>query len=92
MFQKSNRILGDYGYGSGGVLAPAAAVGDVSGVRRVLRNGTLLFPPFPPAAFRHDVHGAVYRCLASNAAGRVLSRDSHVRAGERQPSLPRNPL
>ncbi|XP_046394996.1 Down syndrome cell adhesion molecule-like protein Dscam2 isoform X2 [Ischnura elegans] len=71
---------GDYGYGSGGVIAPAAAVGDVAGVRRVLRNGTLLFPPFPPAAFRHDVHGAVYRCLASNAAGRVLSRDSHVRA------------
>ena len=55
---------------------------DVPGVRRVLRNGTLVLLPFPPPAFRQDVHSAAYRCVASNSVGRVLSRDVQVRAGE----------
>jgi len=58
-------------------------VNDVSGVRRVLRNGTLVLLPFPAAAYRQDVHSAAYRCVASNSVGRVLSRDVQVRAGER---------
>lgn len=57
-------------------------VNDVSGVRRVLRNGTLVLLPFPAAAYRQDVHSAAYRCVASNSVGRVLSRDVQVRAGE----------
>ncbi|XP_029678061.1 Down syndrome cell adhesion molecule-like protein Dscam2 [Formica exsecta] len=56
-------------------------VNDVSGVRRVLRNGTLVLLPFPAAAYRQDVHSAAYRCLASNPVGKVLSRDVQVRAG-----------
>ncbi|XP_011638391.1 Down syndrome cell adhesion molecule-like protein Dscam2 isoform X6 [Pogonomyrmex barbatus] len=55
-------------------------VNDVSGVRRVLRNGTLVLLPFPAAAYRQDVHSAAYRCVASNTVGRVLSRDVQVRA------------
>ncbi|KAL6441311.1 hypothetical protein ACFW04_003518 [Cataglyphis niger] len=55
-------------------------VNDVSGVRRVLRNGTLVLLPFPAAAYRQDVHSAAYRCVASNPVGRVLSRDVQVRA------------
>ncbi|XP_053978096.1 cell adhesion molecule Dscam2-like isoform X3 [Hylaeus volcanicus] len=55
-------------------------VNDVPGVRRVLRNGTLVLLPFPAAAFRQDVHSAAYRCVASNSVGRVLSRDVQVRA------------
>ncbi|XP_026827392.1 Down syndrome cell adhesion molecule-like protein Dscam2 isoform X8 [Ooceraea biroi] len=55
-------------------------VNDVSGVRRVLRNGTLVLLPFPAAAYRQDVHSAAYRCVASNSVGRVLSRDVQVRA------------
>ncbi|CAL7944960.1 unnamed protein product [Xylocopa violacea] len=55
-------------------------VNDVTGVRRVLRNGTLVLLPFPAAAFRQDVHSAAYRCVASNSVGRVLSRDVQVRA------------
>ncbi|XP_032686651.1 Down syndrome cell adhesion molecule-like protein Dscam2 isoform X10 [Odontomachus brunneus] len=55
-------------------------VSDVSGVRRVLRNGTLVLLPFPAAAYRQDVHSAAYRCVASNSVGRVLSRDVQVRA------------
>lgn len=56
---------------------------DVSGVRRVLRNGTLVLLPFPAAAYRQDVHSAAYRCVASNTVGKVLSRDVQVRAGKR---------
>ncbi|PSN52809.1 Down syndrome cell adhesion molecule-like protein Dscam2 [Blattella germanica] len=56
-------------------------VGDVHGVRRVLRNGTLILLPFPPAAYRQDIHSTVYRCVASNAVGRIISRDVQVRAG-----------
>ncbi|XP_026669174.1 Down syndrome cell adhesion molecule-like protein Dscam2 isoform X6 [Ceratina calcarata] len=55
-------------------------VNDITGVRRVLRNGTLVLLPFPAAAFRQDVHSAAYRCVASNSVGRVLSRDVQVRA------------
>ncbi|XP_068083857.1 cell adhesion molecule Dscam2 [Anabrus simplex] len=55
-------------------------VGDVHGVRRVLRNGTLILLPFPPAAYRQDIHSTVYRCAASNAVGRIISRDVQVRA------------
>jgi hypothetical protein len=54
---------------------------DVHGVRRVLLNGTLILLPFPPAAYRQDIHSTVYRCVASNAVGRIVSRDVQVRAG-----------
>lgn len=58
------------------------SVGDVGGVRRVLRNGTLVLLPFPAAAYRQDIHNTIYRCVASNNIGRVISRDVQVRAGE----------
>ncbi|XP_074032455.1 Down syndrome cell adhesion molecule 2 isoform X3 [Leptinotarsa decemlineata] len=57
-----------------------SSVGDVSGIRRVLRNGTLFLQPFAAAAYRQDIHSTVYRCVASNAIGRVISRDVQVRA------------
>ncbi|GFG35114.1 hypothetical protein Cfor_12301, partial [Coptotermes formosanus] len=53
---------------------------DVHGVRRVLLNGTLILLPFPPAAYRQDIHSTVYRCVAANAVGRIVSRDVQVRA------------
>ena len=55
---------------------------DVHGVRRVLLNGTLILLPFAPAAYRQDIHSTVYRWVAANAVGRILSRDVQVRAGE----------
>uniref|UniRef100_A0A182YQB5 Ig-like domain-containing protein n=1 Tax=Anopheles stephensi TaxID=30069 RepID=A0A182YQB5_ANOST len=58
------------------------SVGDVGGVRRVLRNGTLVLLPFPAAAYRQDIHSTIYRCVASNTVGRVISRDVQVRAGK----------
>ncbi|KAB0795834.1 hypothetical protein PPYR_09895, partial [Photinus pyralis] len=55
------------------------SVGDVSGIRRVLRNGTLVLLPFAAAAYRQDIHSTVYRCVASNGVGRIISRDVQVR-------------
>ncbi|XP_037907253.1 Down syndrome cell adhesion molecule-like protein Dscam2 isoform X1 [Hermetia illucens] len=56
------------------------SVGDLGGVRRVLRNGTLVLLPFPAAQYRQDIHNTIYRCVASNSVGRVISRDVQVRA------------
>ncbi|XP_045464515.1 Down syndrome cell adhesion molecule-like protein Dscam2 isoform X8 [Harmonia axyridis] len=56
------------------------SVGDVSGIRRVLRNGTLFLQPFSAASYRQDIHSTVYRCVASNTVGRIISRDVQVRA------------
>ncbi|CAH0547661.1 unnamed protein product [Brassicogethes aeneus] len=56
------------------------SVGDVMGIRRVLRNGTLFLQPFAAAAYRQDIHSTVYRCVASNNVGRIISRDVQVRA------------
>uniref|UniRef100_A0A336M1C8 CSON009678 protein n=1 Tax=Culicoides sonorensis TaxID=179676 RepID=A0A336M1C8_CULSO len=56
------------------------SVGDVGGVRRVHRNGTLVLLPFPASAYRQDIHSTIYRCVASNSVGRVISRDVQVRA------------
>lgn len=59
------------------------SVSDVPGVRRVLRNGTLVLLPFSAEAYRQDIHNTVYRCVAQNAVGRIVSRDVQVRAGEK---------
>lgn len=48
----------------------------------LLSNGSLLFHPFNPGAYRHDLHKATYRCAATNSVGRVLSRDVHINAGQ----------
>ncbi|KAJ9580695.1 hypothetical protein L9F63_024127, partial [Diploptera punctata] len=53
----------------------------IAGLRYQLPNGSLTFPAFSAAEFRPDVHRAIYRCVASNALGRVLSRDVRLRAG-----------
>uniref|UniRef100_A0A1I8MHL2 Uncharacterized protein n=1 Tax=Musca domestica TaxID=7370 RepID=A0A1I8MHL2_MUSDO len=62
------------------VHADGTAVTEIHGVRRVLRNGTLVLLPFPAAAYHQDVHNTIYRCVASNSVGRVVSRDVQVRA------------
>lgn len=64
------------------VHADGTAVVEIHGVRRVLRNGTLVLLPFPAAAYHQDVHNTIYRCVASNTVGRIVSRDVQVRAGK----------
>ncbi|KAL9905344.1 Down syndrome cell adhesion molecule 2 isoform 5-T8 [Glossina fuscipes fuscipes] len=62
------------------VHADSTTVTEIHGVRRVLRNGTMVLLPFPAAAYHQDVHNTIYRCVASNSVGRVVSRDVQVRA------------
>lgn len=57
------------------------AVGDVPGLRQVLANGNLVFPPFRAEDYRQDVHAQVYVCMAKNSVGTVISKDVNVRAG-----------
>ena len=50
-------------------------------VRHLLDNGSLYFPPFEADTFRQDLHWAVYKCLASNAVGTIISADLMIKAG-----------
>ncbi|XP_069356508.1 cell adhesion molecule Dscam1 isoform X34 [Maniola hyperantus] len=62
------------------VRADGTAVGDVPGLRQVLPNGNLVFPPFRAEDYRQEVHAQVYACLARNPVGTIHSRDVNVRA------------
>ncbi|XP_035731505.1 Down syndrome cell adhesion molecule-like protein Dscam2 isoform X32 [Vespa mandarinia] len=62
------------------VRGDGTAVGDVPGLRQVLPNGNLVFPPFRAEDYRQEVHAQVYSCLARSPAGSVHSRDVNVRA------------
>ncbi|GFY70443.1 down syndrome cell adhesion molecule-like protein Dscam2 [Trichonephila inaurata madagascariensis] len=55
---------------------------DVVGVRHTRPDGSLVFPPFAAEDFRQGVHDAVYRCVASNIVGSIISREVHVKAGK----------
>lgn len=66
------------------VRADGTTVGDVPGLRQVLPNGNLLFPPFRAKDYRQEVHAQVYACLARNPVGTILSRDVNVRAAVNQ--------
>ncbi|KOX68634.1 Down syndrome cell adhesion molecule-like protein Dscam2 [Melipona quadrifasciata] len=52
----------------------------VPGLRQLLGNGTLYFPPFLAQDFRAEVHNARYRCRATSSVGTVLSREVTLRA------------
>ncbi|XP_021929580.1 Down syndrome cell adhesion molecule-like protein Dscam2 isoform X6 [Zootermopsis nevadensis] len=62
------------------VRSDGTAVGDVPGLRQVLPNGNLVFPPFRAEDYRQEVHAQVYVCLARNSVGSIHSRDVNVRA------------
>ncbi|XP_031640129.1 Down syndrome cell adhesion molecule-like protein Dscam2 isoform X18 [Contarinia nasturtii] len=62
------------------VRSDGTAVGDVPGLRQVLSNGNLVFPPFQAEDYRQEVHAQVYACLAKNQFGSIISRDVNVRA------------
>lgn len=64
------------------IRSDGTAVGDVPGLRQVLSNGNLVFPPFRAEDYRQDVHAQVYACLAKNQLGSIISRDVNVRAGK----------
>lgn len=64
------------------IRSDGTAVGDVPGLRQVLSNGNLVFPPFRAEDYRQEVHAQVYACLARNQIGSIISRDVNVRAGK----------
>ncbi|XP_024939073.1 Down syndrome cell adhesion molecule-like protein Dscam2 isoform X7 [Cephus cinctus] len=70
------------------VRGDGSAVGDVPGLRQVMPNGNLVFPPFRAEDYRQEVHAQVYTCLARSPAGSVHSRDVNVRAVVTQPYNP----
>lgn len=55
---------------------------DVPGLRHVRPDGSLVFPPFQAENHRPDIHGTVYRCIASNSVGSIGSRDVNVKGGK----------
>lgn len=57
-------------------------VSNITGLRRVYPDGTLVFSPFASEAFRQDVHAVSYRCQASSTAGTIVTADVKVRAGK----------
>ncbi|KAM7314251.1 Down syndrome cell adhesion molecule-like protein Dscam2 [Ixodes scapularis] len=61
------------------LLADGREAQPLGGLRRALPNGTLHFPPFRAAQFSQDVHGASYRCRATNLFGTVVSTEVRVR-------------
>ncbi|KAF7403407.1 hypothetical protein HZH68_006201 [Vespula germanica] len=61
------------------------SVSAVPGLRQLLGNGTLYFPPFLAQDFRAEVHNARYRCRATSSVGTILSREVTLRAGKPSP-------
>lgn len=59
-----------------------SSVTDITGLRHVRPDGTLVFSPFRAEEYRQDVHATIYRCIASNVVGSISSRDVNVRAGK----------
>lgn len=64
------------------IRSDGTAVGEVPGLRQILPNGNLVFPPFRAEDYRQDVHAQVYACMAKNQFGSIISRDVNVRAGK----------
>ncbi|CAM1303010.1 Uncharacterised protein g3435 [Pycnogonum litorale] len=55
-------------------------VTDITSVRRVFKNGTLMFMEFTPEQYIQEVHATTYRCSASNIHGMIISPPVSVRA------------
>ncbi|XP_064112208.1 cell adhesion molecule Dscam2-like isoform X2 [Macrobrachium nipponense] len=60
--------------------AQAESVGSLRLVSGTHGNVTLTLLPFRPDQYRHDIHAATYRCLATNSVGTVTSRPVTVTA------------
>ncbi|XP_070549958.1 cell adhesion molecule Dscam1-like [Ptychodera flava] len=67
------------------VKQDGSAVQSVDGLLTVQDNGTLIFPPFEPDNYNRTIHSGIYRCIASNGAGSIVSRNVRVNAVLLQP-------
>lgn len=65
------------------LLADNSPLVAVSGLRRVLLNGSLEFAPFSAERYRRDVHAATYKCRVKlNSGYTILSKNIHAHAGK----------
>lgn len=49
--------------------------------REMRPNGNLYFPPFPEQSYMPEIHAASYKCALENPLGRIVSRESRIKAG-----------
>lgn len=49
--------------------------------REMRPNGNLYFPPFPEQSYMPEIHAATYKCALENPLGRIVSRESRIKAG-----------
>uniref|UniRef100_T1IT66 Down syndrome cell adhesion molecule-like protein Dscam2 n=1 Tax=Strigamia maritima TaxID=126957 RepID=T1IT66_STRMM len=67
------------------LLSDGTPVSSVPGLRQLMYNGQLRFPPFKPEDYRQDIHAIIYRCSISNTHGVIISRDVQIQAVVNQP-------
>uniref|UniRef100_T1IT69 Down syndrome cell adhesion molecule-like protein Dscam2 n=1 Tax=Strigamia maritima TaxID=126957 RepID=T1IT69_STRMM len=67
------------------ILPDGNRVTTIPGLRHLENGGELIFRPFQAENYRQDVHTMSYRCVASNSAGTIVSRDVNIRAVMTQP-------
>ncbi|XP_037873453.1 cell adhesion molecule Dscam2 isoform X2 [Bombyx mori] len=61
-------------------------VASLSGLRQILKNGSLEILPFTAELYRHDVHATVYRCRMRSSVGYIaMSKNIHVYAALSSP-------
>ncbi|RWS24309.1 Down syndrome cell adhesion molecule-like protein Dscam2 [Leptotrombidium deliense] len=56
-----------------------SAVKDVPGLRHTRPDGSLLFSPFSGDQYSEAIHSRIYRCVASNNHGTVVSRNVQIK-------------
>ncbi|GAB6024304.1 hypothetical protein CHUAL_008996 [Chamberlinius hualienensis] len=64
--------------------AEGETIGSIPELRTIYPNGSLHFLSFKAEIYRHDIHSTIYRCLASNTIGTIISRDVKIRAVVKQ--------
>jgi len=57
-------------------------IGDVSNLRRLRADGSLVITPFRAENYRPDIHSSVCICIASNVYGTIASRHVHLKGGK----------
>lgn len=73
---------------SSSVSSPSSAwTLEASHLVHIRSDGSLLFAPFAPEAYRAEVHAARFVCLAANSGGTILSREVRMQAGKHKSSL-----
>lgn len=64
------------------ILRDDRPVNNIPGLRHTDANGTLIFLPFSAEDYRQDVHATLYKCMATNSLGTIISKPVKIRAGK----------